>query len=184
MLAEYLKQNTRHQHDLLEEKFNSKKIFEKSYLLEDYKRLIALNYQFLLNYEEKINDAISDKFKAKIRQNLRSKLPLIKKDAELLGIDLKTNLELEKINSEAQAIGMLYVIEGASLGGNVIKKNLEKNPNFEGIDFHYFGMYNQAISEFWKEFILALNTYFPEEKYPEVLKGAERAYAELINYKI
>ena len=36
------------------------------------------------------------------------------------------------------------------------QKNLEKNPTFEGIDFHYFGMYNQAISEFWKEFILAL----------------------------
>lgn len=184
MLAEYLKQNTRQQHDLLEEKFNSKKIFEKSYSLEDYKRLIALNYQFLLNYEERINEAISDDFKAKIRQNLRSKLPLIKKDAELLGINLQQNFDVENINSEAEAIGMLYVIEGASLGGNVIKKNLEKNPNFEGIDFHYFGMYNQAISEFWKEFILALNTYFPEEKFPEVLKGAERAYAELINYEI
>lgn len=184
MLSDYLKQNTRHQHDLLEEKFNSKKIFEKAYALEDYKRLIALNYQFLLNYEEKINDAISEGFKDEIRQELRSKLPWIKKDANLLGIDLQENLEVEKINSEAEAIGMLYVIEGASLGGNVIKKNLKKNPNFDGIDFHYFGMYNQSISEFWKEFILALNTYLPEEKYPEVLKGAERAYAELINYEI
>lgn len=184
MLSDYLKQNTRHQHDLLEEKFNSKKIFEKAYSLEDYKRLIALNYQFLLNYEEKINDAISEGFKDEIRQELRSKLPWIKKDANLLGIELSQNLEVQEINSEAEAIGMLYVIEGASLGGNVIKKNLEKNPNFDGIDFHYFGMYNQSISEFWKEFILALNTYLPEEKYPEVLKGAERAYAELINYEI
>lgn len=105
---------------------------------------------------------------------------MIEKDAKLFGIDLQENLLVEKINSEAEAIGMLYVIEGASLDGNVIKKNLEKNPNFEGIDFHYFGMYNQSISESWKEFILALNTYFPEQKYPEVLKGADRAYKELL----
>ncbi|WP_312323225.1 biliverdin-producing heme oxygenase, partial [Soonwooa sp.] len=98
MLADYLKQNTRHQHDLLEEKFNSNKIFEKAYSLEDYKRLIALNYQFLLNYEEKINAAISDDFKNKIRQNLRSKLPLIEIDADLLGINLQQNLEVENIN--------------------------------------------------------------------------------------
>ncbi|WP_313029776.1 hypothetical protein [Soonwooa sp.] len=99
MLSDYLKQNTRHQHDLLEEKFNSKKIFEKAYSLDDYKCLIALNYQFLLNYEIKINAAISDDFKNKIRQNLRSKLPLIEIDADLLGINLQQNLEVENINS-------------------------------------------------------------------------------------
>lgn len=182
MLSNFLKENTQKQHQLLEDKFNSNKIFEKSYSLEDYKRLIGLNYQFLLNYENAIHAALSDDLKDQLDINSRLKLPIITKDAENLGLDQNRNENLQAISSEAEALGMLYVIEGASLGGNVIKKQLQKNPDFSNVDFHYFGMYGDQIGMFWKNFTSTINNYFSEEQYSEVLKGAERAYAQLLSY--
>lgn len=140
MLSNFLKENTQKQHQLLEDKFNSNKIFEKSYSLDDYKRLIGLNYQFLLNYEKAIHEALSDDFKDQLDINSRLKLPIITKDAENLGLHQNRNENLQPISSEPEALGMLYVIEGASLGGNVIKKQLQKNPDFSTVDFHYFGI--------------------------------------------
>lgn len=182
MLSNFLKENTQKQHQLLEDKFNSNKIFEKSYSVGDYKRLIGLNYQFLLNYENAIHAALSDDLKDQLDINSRLKLPIITKDAQNLGLDQNRNENLQPISSEAEALGMLYVIEGASLGGNVIKKQLQKNPDFSTVDFHYFGMYGDQIGMFWKNFTSTINNYFSEEQYSEVLKGAERAYAELLSY--
>ncbi len=182
MLSNFLKENTQKQHQLLEDKFNSNRIFEKSYSVEDYKRLIGLNYQFLLNYEKSIHEALSDDLKNKLDISSRLKLPIITKDAENLGLHQNTTENTKEIASEAEALGMLYVIEGASLGGNVIKKQLQKNPDFSNVEFNYFGMYGEQIGTFWKNFISTINTYFTEEQNAEVLKGAERAYAELMSY--
>lgn len=182
MLSSYLKENTQQQHDLLEQKFNSDKIFGQSYSVEDYRRLIGLNYQFLQRYESKIRAGLSEEFKTLVNMDSRTKLPIIEQDATALNIHYSGDSETPEIASEAEAAGMLYVIEGASLGGNVIKKQLQKNPAFADTTFHYFGMYNENISAFWKSFMAGLNTYFTPENYPEVLKGAERAYAELLEY--
>lgn len=43
-------------------------------------------------------------------------------------------------------------------------------------------MYGEQIGTFWKNFTSIINTYFTEEQNAEVLKGAERAYAELLSY--
>ena len=164
MLSNFLKENTQKQHQLLEDKFNSNRIFEKSYSVDDYKRLIGLNYQFLLNYEKAIHEALSDDLKDKLDISSRLKLPIIIKDAENLGLHQNTTENTKEITSEAEALGMLYVIEGASLGGNVIKKQLQKNPDFSNVEFNYFGMYGEQIGTFWKNFTSTINTYFSEEQ--------------------
>ena len=99
-----------------------------------------------------------------------------------LGLHQNRTENTKEIASETEALGMLYEIEGASLGGNVIKKQLQKNPDFSNIEFNYFGIYGDQIGTFWKNFTSTINNYFPEEQNNEVLKGAERAYAELMSY--
>lgn len=101
---------------------------------------------------------------------------------ENLGLHQNRTENTKDIASEAEALGMFYVIEAASLGGNVIKKQLQKNPDFFNVEFNYFGMYGEQIGAFWKNFTSTINTYFSEKQNNEVLKGAERAYAELISY--
>ena len=43
-------------------------------------------------------------------------------------------------------------------------------------------MYGDQIGTFKKNFTSIINTYFTEEQNAEVLKGAEKAYAELLIY--
>ena len=104
MLSNFLKENTQKQHQLLEDKFNSNRIFEKSYSVDDYKRLIGLNYQFLLNYEKAIHEALSDDLKNMLDISSRLKLPIITKDAENLGLHQNRTENTKEITSEAEAL--------------------------------------------------------------------------------
>lgn len=180
-LSEYLKENTKQFHDDVEAKFESQKIFDKSYTLNDYRQILWLNYLFHLNYESKAFDAVSDETAQTINLEQRRKL-------HLLEIDLK-NLDMESVEpsddisvkNEAEALGILYVMEGSSLGGNVIKKQLSQNPEFADMTFHFFGCYGEKTGEFWKNFKETLDNRFLESQYDDVLGGAQKAYQFLMD---
>lgn len=179
-LSEYLKENTRQFHDDVEAKFQSQKIFDKSYSLNDYRQILWFNYLFHLNFENKAFEAISDETAKELNLEARRKI-------HLLEIDLK-NLDMETaepedfaVRSEAEALGILYVMEGSSLGGNVIKKQLSQNPEFGSTVFHFFGCYGEKTGEFWKNFKETLDNKFSENQYGEVLNGAKKAYQFLMD---
>lgn len=181
MVSEYLKQNTAEYHDAAEKLFNSEKIFNKTFTLEDYKKIINTNYLMLLHSEDKIFTSLSDKFSEKLQLDQRVKLPLIEKDLQSLSLDNQNTSHDLEFSNEHEALGAMYVIEGSTLGGNVIAKQLSRTEGFDNVTFNFFGCYQENTGPMWKNFKEVLDTEVTEDNYHEVLSGAKKLYTFLLN---
>ncbi|WP_415328531.1 biliverdin-producing heme oxygenase [Chryseobacterium sp. MMS23-Vi53] len=181
MVSEYLKQNTAEYHDAAEKLFNSEKIFNKTFTLEDYKKIIGTNYLMLLHSEDKIFNQLSDKFSEKLQLGDRKKLPLIERDLASLALESQSISHELDFTNENEALGAMYVIEGSTLGGNVIAKQLSKTEGFDDVTFNFFGCYHENTGPMWKNFKEVLDTEVAEENYAEVLSGAKKLYMFLLN---
>ncbi len=181
MVSEYLKQNTAEYHDAAEKLFNSEKIFNKTFTLEDYKKIINTNYLMLLHSEDKIFNSLSGNFSEKLQLNDRKKLPLIEKDLSSLALENRTASQTLEFENEHEALGAMYVIEGSTLGGNVIAKQLSKTEGFDNVTFNFFGCYQENTGPMWKNFKEVLDNEVSEEKYNDVLSGAKKLYTFLLN---
>jgi len=181
MLSEYLKKNTAEFHNAAEKLFGSDKIFSKTFTLEDYKRIIKTNYLMLLHSEDKIFNSLAENFSEKLQLSQRKKLPFIEKDLPGLGLEHQTASYVFEINSEYEALGMMYVIEGSTLCGNVIAKQLSKTDGFDAVTFNFFGCYQENTGFMWKNFKEVVDDEVAEENYNKVLSGAKRLYTLLLN---
>lgn len=179
-LSEFLKENTKQLHDDTEAKFDSQRIFDRTYSLDDYKKILRLNYLFHNDFEDKAIRALSPETSEKLNAESRRKLPAFEKDLQHLNLDKAEINESISVNSEAEALGILYVMEGSTLGGNVIAKQLSRNPAFENTEFNYYGVYGEKTGENWKNFKETLDSRFSEEQYEEVLKGTKKAYQYML----
>ena len=93
----------------------------------------------------------------------RCKLPLLQRDLEALGQAdvhgalLKSRAELPRLETLPQAMGCLYVLEGATLGGQLISANLRRvlgiGPESGGA---FFASYGGAVQTQWQRFCVAL----------------------------
>jgi len=181
MVSEYLKQNTAEYHDAAEKLFNSEKIFNKTFTLEDYKKIIHTNYLMLLHSENKIFGSLSGKYSEKLQLDDRKKLSLIEKDLESLSLENQAASHHLEFDNEHEALGAMYVIEGSTLGGNVIAKQLSKTEGFDNVTFNFFGCYQENTGPMWKNFKKVLDTEVTEDHYKEVLSGAKKLYTFLLN---
>ena len=92
----------------------------------------------------------------------RLKLPWLLDDLIFLNEDPLSHanvpahfIEIPKIESVGQLIGMLYPIEGASLGGQVVSQHLINNFHFSiSRGARFFNGYGDKTSEKWAEFCL------------------------------
>lgn len=85
---------------------------------------------------------------------------------------------LPPIQSKAQAFGVLYVLEGSTLGGKMIAKMLRKN-NAAAVPedaLHFFFGYGEETGSKWKTFLQALNN---QEPAGEVIAAANNTFLHL-----
>lgn len=181
LLSEYLKENTKQFHDHVEAKYQSQRIFDKSYTLDHYRKIIWFNYLFHLNFEKIVFEKINEETAKAIQLEARRKLNLLEIDLENLSLERNKPDDLIFVENEAEAMGVLYVMEGSSLGGNVIKKQLSANPYFADVNFNYFGCYDQKTGEYWKNFKEILDHKFTEPQFSQVLAGTKKAYQFLLD---
>lgn len=86
--------------------------------------------------------------------------------------------------SEAFALGVMYVIEGSTLGGRVILKNIQPALQYtEENGATYFGGYGANTGKYWESFMQVLTNY-PEDEATEqeVIAGADYAFSAIYNY--
>lgn len=174
MISVILKEQTKQQHDDTEAKLQSQKIFDKSYTLDDYKTLLIHNYQLISRYEPQIQEQL--KGYPELKLDLRSKIDALKVDLNNLNIETENENPTQNLENEAEAFGALYVMEGSTLGGNVIAKQLKKNPEFENVEFNYFGVYGENTGPYWQEFKSIIDEKITEEQYNDCVTGAKKAY--------
>lgn len=160
MIMQALKQGTKASHDQIEELAYSHKIMGGTIDLEEYSDLILKNYWLHSLVENAIYNALSSEEQKEINFAERRKLGFLYDDLEELGllrnIKLPENHELPyfHIKSFAEAMGALYVLEGATLGGAIIRRELLKIPTISSASsLHYYTCYGREIGSYWKAFV-------------------------------
>lgn len=178
-LSAYLKSATQVLHEEVEKKLNAGKIFSPYYTIEDYKELIRQHYLFFNQFENLVFSSLAPEISEQLNVQGREKLSFLLKDMSDLGLEANESISTGLTLSAEEAMGFLYVMEGSTLGGNVIKKQLAALPHFNEIQLHFFGCYGPLTGKQWSAFKEVLDPSFTAAQYEEVLAGAKKAYEHL-----
>lgn len=92
-------------------------------------------------------------------------------DLAVLGIDAPTEgADPPKVSSVGEALGLLYVLEGSTLGGRVIRRSLtEQGSDMRGLSF--LDPYGERTGERWRAFLAVLDRAL---RTPEAVEAAVR----------
>ena len=179
MLQETLKQATQINHDELEGLMYVQEIMNETLPVDHYKEILATNYIIHNALEEILHGSLSRSLAEGLDLNSRNKLPALKADLQEMKIpesfaNSDTSLA---ISSDAWILGALYVMEGATLGGNMIVRKLKTNSNLEKLHlkFNYYQVYGAELIPKWKRFVEVLNKQ-PESTHPDSIAGATYLY--------
>ncbi len=174
-----LKTSTHPVHRELEQLVLFKKIMTHEITLEEYKQLICYFYGFIYPCEQKILSQHQELLLG------REKTPLLYSDLVAL------KCKIEKItlfsppsttfNTTADIFGYLYVMEGATLGGQVMLKSLMKNPQLPpDLATHYFNTYGKQTNEKWHVFTQLLkNKMSHQHEQQTAILSAMRTFTSL-----
>ena len=119
-----------------------------------------------------------------IDKDARLKTPSLEKDLKALGIwdEVKSNAAsldaIPSYDTAAKAFGAMYVMEGATLGGQIIKRHLKEHlglsPDNGGA---FFTSYGENVGPMWKSFGASI-TQFDEEtgESDEIVDSAKETF--------
>lgn len=182
MVAQALKERTAHLHDTIENVTHSKKIFDGTFSVDDYKNLLHINGYIVNSFIDNIFASLPEDISSQLKFTAAAKKEAIAQDARELNISVDDTPVALAENNIAYALGALYVMEGSMLGGNVIAKTLKKNDAFSAHEFNYFTFYKDTLGANWKEFLGTLTSTVQDEAAIESsVKGATQVYEALIS---
>lgn len=85
--------------------------------------------------------------------------------------------------SPAFAIGVIYVVEGSTLGGRVILKHLQQRLFNLSDGTSFFTGYGEHTGRLWKSFLNAFSGYAVQtNSQKEISEGAQQAFRSIYNY--
>lgn len=113
--------------------------------------------------------------------DVRLKTPQVESDLHLLGYSDNSTTNPITANTfitPGFAMGIMYVIEGSSLGGRIILKNINAALGFdEANGAKYFAGYGPVTGSRWKSFLDVLVKYENENNCEdEIIAGANHAF--------
>jgi heme oxygenase (biliverdin-IX-beta and delta-forming) len=137
-------------------------VLDPGLTLEHYRLHLEALHGFYGPLEATLAQQVSDGI-PELRASERWKLPLLARDLLALGHDADSLARLPRaswlppLTVLPDALGCFYVLEGATLGGQVILRHLQRH--FAGIpvgDFAFFRAYGEDVGPMWKSFGEAL----------------------------
>ena len=176
MLSEKLKENTKIAHIELEKVLVQK--IKSIDTTNDYLEILIYFYRFFAPLEKTVISQLEDSL-TDVAQ--RRKMEWILEDVNYFSASrpkISVYPHTPEISNPLQAIGALYVIEGSTLGGQVICKMVSQRL---GIDpengFSFFSGYGERTASMWEKFKNFINSrsWTPEEE-KEVINAAERTF--------
>jgi heme oxygenase (biliverdin-IX-beta and delta-forming) len=174
-----LRNATQQSHTALEALPLSASILKPDVTNAEYAKYLTLMHDVVKDAEENIFPALSPYVSG---LDLRNKTHFIEADLATLGspaTDYKKVFTADNDRfSSAFAMGILYVIEGSSLGGRVILKNITGalGHNAESGAAYFSGYGNQTGSH-WKSFLAELIQFEAENNAgDEIIAGANFAF--------
>ena len=116
----------------------------------------------------------------------RYRIDLLTRDLLALGLSQNTIDALPRCEaaaalctSTARALGSLYVLEGSTLGGQLITRALLKAPWLPPSGLSYFDPYGLRTGAMWREIRAVLNASSSPAADPLVESGARATFAQL-----
>lgn len=172
-----LRSKTSASHKNLESLPISKSIVNPKITVEEYALYLSLMHDVVKNLEEDIYPLLSD-----VIPDLgeRKKAQLILNDLNFIKSEKKQNhspFEATEIKVPF-AMGIMYVVEGSTLGGRFIIKNIQESFGFdEENGASYFGGYGNKTGSYWKKFLNALTDFETQNNAEEeIIAGADYAF--------
>ena len=184
MLQQILKESTKNKHALLEQLMFVEPIMAGTLTLDQYRQILTTNYLVHKHFEHKLHSLLSTENAVALTMHNRVKSQFLKEDMLQINAFVHNYIidnSLPQFENEAAAFGALYVLEGATLGGNVIVKKLQTIPHFTsmGLNFNYYQAYGDQLGTYWKEFCKTLND-LPITLHSQVIEGANNMFDHLI----
>jgi heme oxygenase len=171
MIMSQLKQATLQQHLEVEA---SMPVMQPHLHLETYRRLLGQLYTVIGPLEGQLLALpIPDPFEVAARQ----KAVLLRRDLDTLGVLPDTAPLSPRLANVSEALGAMYVLEGATLGGQVIARHLQTRLALTaGSGSAYFTGYGSETGQMWRRFGAAMTcTVLPEDA-PAVIAGAQATF--------
>lgn len=148
--------------------------------LEEYGRLLLKLHNFYQALEQQVHVLIDESILPDIKS--RKHVGKLKSDLLHLGfeVDEAQNPFSDKINGISYALGILYVMEGSTLGGQVISSMLKKRlPVTDENILSYFNSYGENTPMMWNSFRIHIeNAPIPIDE-NEMTQGAKDTFEHL-----
>ncbi len=179
-LLQMLKADTRPHHERAERVV---RLMEPDLTPEAYRRHLEALYGLFEPLETRLAARLQEPFPA-LRLAERWKLPLLAEDLRALGHDARSlerlprPTRLPSLEDVPESLGCLYVLEGSTLGGQLVLRHLMRH--FEGVavgPFAFFRAYGEEVGPMWKSFGEALTQACPDPALaPRVVRGAQETF--------
>jgi len=168
-----LRQETRPYHDALEQNRFNQELSAGHVSVEATGQFLGKLYGFLAPYEEQLRRHQAE-FSAEWELPARYRTPLLLADLATISAELPPLCPaLPPLHTRAQLLGAMCVLEGSTLGGQVITRQLAK----AGIPLlRYFGGYGELTGPRWKAFCRLLTEESAHLSHAEISQSAVRTF--------
>ena len=177
-----LRSQTRDAHTQLESLPVSASITSDTISVAAYTHYLQLMHAVISETEDKIFELlggiIPDLEQRRKRQWIESDLQQLGFAPKIFGEVFKTEI------SVPFALGIMYTVEGSTMGGRYILKNIESALGLnENQGAKYFAGYGDATGKFWKNFLNSLTGYESQTgNTDEIIAGARYAFDAIHNH--
>ncbi len=173
-LREKLREATHPSHMAVENKMG---LLKPEITQAQYKDILTLFYRFHKTFEEHLR-LIPSNHATEFYLKDRTKLEGLIKD---LGNQNQDPIGIPQLKNEAELWGALYVIEGSSLGGQMIVKHFSKK--FPEMPHHFFAGYGKNTGPMWQGFLKELSL-LDESWDQDVIEGAKKTFQSLLSWPL
>lgn len=186
MLMQQLKTETRDLHDQVERNPMMAQLMTPQLTREAYQavleRLLGLHEPFEAHLHRQV-----DALPADLNLEARRKTPWLVADLKAIG---HTDASLQALprwegwlpESVGESLGALYVLEGATLGGKVISKQIHRTLGITPeTGLRFYTSYGDALGPMWKTFMKAINTTYGHQAEVAVaaVRGARATFTAM-----
>ena len=149
-----------------------------------YSGLLHRLHAFVSGWEDRAAYATADALPGLV--DSRRKAGLLRDDLRAFDkpidpVDCVPGEQLPALWSVAAALGSMYVMEGATLGGRVIAPRVRKQLGLtdDAGGTAYFESYGPAVNARWREFLSTLETAVPVDSHDAAVKAACDTFAAM-----
>ena len=151
--------------------------------LAQYQRLIQAYFGFYQPLERRLVESGTVPHDFELSERLKA--PTLRSDLRALGLTegeiavLPLCPSLPTIESAESCLGVLYVLEGATLGGQILRREIASRLNLDAANGAAFlDIYGDATGRRWREFTDYLATFSLNEPARQtVVNAAQRTFA-------